>query len=460
MVTMNNYKKTPTELMAMINLFKKNGLSYILFKCEHIFEGKNSNLDILFETLEDYESASSLLEKEGYVLYMSESVEKYKKMYVLVKEKTLYAVHLHREVAWHGVIALEKNNIFRRKVTLNKSIIVPSTEDYILIHSAHAVFENFKIGKHRKVMISKLLEKNDWNYINKIAKKNGWKKGLSHLMDSLKYNKEPDKKNLLKIFAKKILLTPSSWIACFMKITKILSRIISPKRKGCLVALIGVNGSGKSTTINGTLKKYEKTSNFFNGQMGYYFGWDPFLPTTKILSKILKKNNKKVFSEVNFSKNEQKSFSLMKELLFAYNYLEFFSRYLFKIYPKLRNNKLVITDRYFYDLYCQYQYGSSSKILKTLFLLYPKPDFLFILDADLETIKNRKKETSLFSNKAAKSKVRKIHDNNYLNYQRKRYGELAEKMKGEILETKNSSENLENNVDKIIEKTWRKIANG
>ena len=48
-----NYKKTPKELMKVINLFGDNKLNYILFKCEHIFNGENKNLDIIFETNKD-----------------------------------------------------------------------------------------------------------------------------------------------------------------------------------------------------------------------------------------------------------------------------------------------------------------------------------------------------------------------------------------------------------------------
>src|SRR3989344_2296906 len=131
--------KTPEELSRVINLFKSNNLDYLLFKCEHIFNGVNSNLDILFLKDKDYNKAGLFIRKEGYKLYLTEAIEKYKEMYIIVINSTLYAVHLHREVAWHGLIALDKKNLF-----LHKREDIPSEEDYLLIHSAHIIFENFK----------------------------------------------------------------------------------------------------------------------------------------------------------------------------------------------------------------------------------------------------------------------------------------------------------------------------
>jgi len=37
------YKNTPEEVMEVIDLFYKNNLNYIMFKCEHIFEGQKKN---------------------------------------------------------------------------------------------------------------------------------------------------------------------------------------------------------------------------------------------------------------------------------------------------------------------------------------------------------------------------------------------------------------------------------
>ena len=119
MMRSNTYKQTPDGIMDVLELFHKYNLQYILFKCEHIFAGQNKNLDILFENNKDYWRAERLLKEKGFVLRLSEKVEKYKLMYCGFIENVMYSIHLHREVAWHGIKALDKNVIFKRKKVIN-----------------------------------------------------------------------------------------------------------------------------------------------------------------------------------------------------------------------------------------------------------------------------------------------------------------------------------------------------
>ena len=427
-----------------------------MFKCEHIFDGKNSNLDVLFRNDQDYNDARDLLKKEGFVLYLPEKIEKYKRMFVNVIDNQLYAIHLHREIAWHGLKALDKELVFKRKISLNKLIVVPSKEDSLLIHSAHILFENFKIKeKERRLISGYLQEKNDWQYISFQLRKNGWKKGFYKFLNRFKKDEILSNQKIINNYLNKLIKNPSEAIYLFKKIIKRLLNKLDSRRKGSLVALIGVNGAGKTTLTKETLTKYAAISNFFNGQFGYYFGWEPFLPTTKLIAKGLKKKNKSVFKELNKKESGPNSkFSLIKEGVLVYNYIEYLSRYIFIIYPKLRMNKLVFTDRYFYDLYAQYNYAPNSKVIGLLLSIYPKPDYLFVLDAKLETITKRDKNTEMFSKTIIKSSQRKVHETDYLKEQKERYGFLCRYLNGEPL---NTEEPINLNVNKIIEKTWIKL---
>src|SRR3989344_2897495 len=401
--------KIPNELARVINLFEFNKLDYLLFKCEHIFNGVNSNLDILFLKNEDYKKAGLFLRKEGYKIYLNERIEKYKEMYIIVIDSILYAVNLHREVAWHGLIALDKRDLFSHKKEIASGIIVPSEEDYLLIHSAHIIFENFKINPARDFI--KIDQALDWWYIKNTVKRQGWKKEFNHLMNSIIKGKKPNHSIFKKALLKRAFRNISNWPFFTSKVIRIILRRFNCTRKGCLIALIGVNGAGKTTLTRKTLENYKEISKFFNGQYGYYFGWDPFLPTTKLLSSGLKKSNKSVFKELNKP-------NWYNGLIFFYNYIEYFFRYYFKVLPKLRKNKLVINDRYFYDLYGQYKRSWANKILIRLF---PKPDFIFVLDADLKDLMNRDKDTAVFSSGVKRVKERKVHELAYLNEQKERY---------------------------------------
>ena len=70
----------------------------------------------------------------------------------------------------------------------------------------------------------------------------------------------------------------------------------------------------------------------------------------------------------------------------------------FKINPLKRKNHLVIFDRYYYDYFAdtiRYKYNLSQSLIRRFARLIPRPDIVFILDADTEVIWNRKKEVTL-----------------------------------------------------------------
>ncbi len=449
---MIGYKKTPLEIGNVLRLLSSKKVPYILFKCEHIFAGKNSNVDILIEKGIEYTKAGYYLEKEGFVLYMSEKVEKYKRMYVKLINNEVYAIHLHREVAWHGIKVLDKKGIFARKKKVNSIITIPSSEDSLLIHTAHILFENFKIREREKEIISSCLAaKLDWNYINWQLRKNGWKKGFYDLLNKITRNKKPLMADLVHNYLRKMVHSPSQSFYLLKKVLRSKARNFSLRRKGLLITLVGVNGSGKTSLARKTLQAYKPLTNFAHGQFGYYFGWEPFLPSTKLLSRVLKSRNRKIFNDLN---QQHKPFSIWKELIFIYNYVEYLARYLYFIYPQLRKNKLVVTDRYFYDLYAQYSSAAHSKILPFMFSIYPKPDYLFVLDANVQTIEQRDKNTEVFSRRIVASAKRKVHERGYLLDQKKRYGYLAKVLKGELL---NTEKPINQNADRIITKTWTSV---
>lgn len=448
-------KKIPSRLREVLERFNQENLRYNLFKCEHIFAGKNKNLDILFENDKDYHLAAELLEKEGFFCYMSESVEKYKKMYVQVKNNVLTAVHLHREIAWHGIKALDKSLVFKRENKVNDLVVVPSAEDALMIHVAHIIFENFRIKPHAVDLIqNNLSQPLDWKYLNRVLIKEGWKEGFYHVLTQFKKKKQPKKIQLYQLIIKKLLLQPTAWLSVLIKILKSVLKKTNPRRKGCLVAFIGVNGSGKTTMTKNVLTTYKPISDFFNGQKGYYFGWEPFLPTTKVISQMLKEKNKKTFTVQEGKKAITKKPSFLQEIIFIYNYFEYLARYLFRVYPDLRKNKLVVTDRYFYDLYGQYHYAPKSMILPLLLTIYPRPDYLYVLDTDIKTLTKRDKNTEIYS-KIKKDSERISRPVEDLLAQKERYLQLSKFFKVNIISTEKE---LSKNVKFVVGKTWRRLA--
>ncbi len=442
------YKQTPAELMRIIHLFHAHKLSYVLFKCEHIFAGANKNLDILFETDDGYHQAARILENEDYVVRFSEKFEKYKTMYCGLKDSQLYSVHLHREIAWHGVIALGKKEVFARKQVVTSEIVVPGVEDAILIHAAHAIFENFKVTEKELFYLHQFSSASvNKNYILDQATMHNWKSGLLRVVHR---KKDLTKGEALFALVSKcvvdfVKLRPRSLAALLWKAVGKLWR----RRQGCVIALIGVNGAGKSTLARELLRAYEPLTRHLGlKQKGYYYGWEPFSPVAKLVSLVVKKRNVAVFDDVN-KKNHG---GLFHGFVFFYNYIDYTLRYLFKIYPAVRTG-LVVTDRYFYDLYGQYTYGPKSRLLPVLMRLFPQPDVVFVLDAPVSALVVRQKENKLYSD-IQKSPERKVKDISDLERQRERYFELKRMFNGELIDT---TRDVKYNIGLMIEKSWRKV---
>ncbi len=423
-------EKMPEELRRITELFEVSGISYLLFKCEHILEGQNKNMDVLLRTLQDYESASRLLEQQGYMLYLNEKVEKYKKMYVLFDEKVLSAVHLHREISWHGVIVLDKEKVFERA----RGILL-SPEDFLVIHAAHALFENFRVTEQQRLLLEKYAhEAKEGDYLNAQLSAFGWKKAFSAFIRE--FSVRPS--IILQAYLGCLWKRPSNAVNLLVKIARALQRKTSLSRKGYLIALVGMNGSGKSSTKEALLQKYAPFTNFVAGQQGYYFGWEGSF-FGKILSLLRGKGKKRLFDAV--SEEKVKKFDFFQELLFLYISTSFLFRYFTEVYPHLRKNKLVVTDRYFYDLWGQYPYSQKSKVLR--FLSFPKPDCLILLDTEVETVINRDKRGNA---------RRVVQPREKLEGQRKRYLEIGRQKKAFFL---NAKSDFEENISTIINNTWR-----
>ena len=96
---------------------------------------------------------------------------------------------------------------------------------------------------------------------------------------------------------------------------------------GKFIVLEGIDGSGKTTLANETLRSYEPITKFFHGQKGYYYGWDPFLPLTKALSRAAKKKN--IYQQLN---QHPQKIDLKKEAIVLYNFVEYLARYFCHIY--------------------------------------------------------------------------------------------------------------------------------
>ena len=215
-----------------------------------------------------------------------------------------------------------------------------------------------------------------------------------------------------------------------------------------------MNGSGKSTLARKLLLAYEPlTKHLKIPQEQIYFGWEPQFILTKILSKLNQITKTISFNEMNITKKKkEKKINFFQEALFVYIFLEYIYRYYTTLHPKLKKNYVIITDRYFYDIYGQYPYAKKSIILPIIIKIFPKSNKTYILEVKVRELQQRKKTDK--NTQHIIEKEREIYPTYYLEQQRENYLYLSKIIKSTILDARNNT----NETEKIvIEQTWKEI---
>lgn len=173
------------------------------------------------------------------------------------------------------------------------------------------------------------------------------------------------------------------------------------KKKGLSVAFLAPDGGGKSTIIKGIT---ESCAERFAAVSYFHFRpeWLKNLGQIHIANPTQERfENREPGTEPppNATPHDVKLHSRMKSFIrFMYYNVDFILGTWFKINPLKRKNHLVIFDRYYYDYFAdtiRYKYNLSQSLIRRFARLIPRPDIVFILDADTEVIWNRKKEVTL-----------------------------------------------------------------
>ncbi|MBQ8570917.1 MAG: hypothetical protein IJ444_05365 [Kiritimatiellae bacterium] len=157
-------------------------------------------------------------------------------------------------------------------------------------------------------------------------------------------------------------------------------------KKGLFICFEGADGVGKSTIINKTIPKLMEENNFHEY---LYFHWKP-----------IKKEicfNRVPSSAAQNPRGKSIRNPIASLAFLFYHYLCYIYGYIFIIKPNLRKNRLVIADRYAYDIFLdptRFRLKLPKWILKLFIGMTPLPHTTIALVAAPEVIISRKPELS------------------------------------------------------------------
>jgi thymidylate kinase len=166
-------------------------------------------------------------------------------------------------------------------------------------------------------------------------------------------------------------------------------------RRGLLVVVLGPDGSGKSTLIKHLV---ETTRHAFRGNL--LFHWRPGL--------LWQRRQTSDCTDPHGRAPHSAFWSVARVLSHLFDY---WAGYLFQIRKALASSRLVIFDRYYYDLLVdarRYRYGGPRWLITALKPLVPKPDLVLILDAPEHTLLSRKQEVELSEMRRQRNEYRKL----------------------------------------------------
>ena len=173
------------------------------------------------------------------------------------------------------------------------------------------------------------------------------------------------------------------------------------RRRGALIVFIGPDGCGKSSTTAAIKQSFRSAT--LTTDIVYLGPWGqsqlPLVKWIKALGcKPADPNEKAIFrGQADITKNKDSltafQYEMRSHLFYTALAIELWYRYFFLVMPKLRRGRIVLADRYIYDILIGYrnrpsQYAYSFR--QWLCAHYPKPDVVILLDADAETIYKRK----------------------------------------------------------------------
>ena len=362
------------------------------------------DLDILVSR-KQMAAFDSFAASHGFYLIKDGYLNPCKRVYLKMEEGTPLILDVHTEVIFRGLVFLDSKKALANRQRVGGFYRL-APEEFLISLLFHNVLAKKRIQqKHASLLFDLMMYAKNQQVLHAHLKPFGLQKIFEELTGQFEqmYKQPALVREIAKRTQKKLIRSKfaNRWrvlqIAAREKKVKFFG-----KKRGIIVTFLGPDGAGKSTTIDAIRDRLKDIG--VSNKMAYLGPWGGSILNLQTIISLLHlkpyRDDYKAFDKGRIAKKpgplkgmQNVRFQTRSVLYYALLLFEMATRWLVLVLPLLRQGRLVLSDRYFYDILTGYKNKPIDyhvKLRQRLCSFYPKPDVGIVLDASPEVIYARK----------------------------------------------------------------------
>ncbi len=383
---------------------EKSGIRYVLLRKDLLSDAPIKDLDVLIDARQ-YADFKRLARAGGFFLIKDGYLNPGKNVFIRPCGSGSLLIDLHLEVVHRGLVFHDARTCLERRQKQD-GLFFLSNEDYLIALLFHNLLAKNRIQEKHAGDLRQLLQKplDEASLQRQLHRFGLWPVFEAVRKDFELCVRDADFVAQLAQRARQSLETAvpaNRRRRRLMHRRRKWARFFGRKR-GLVIAFIGPDGAGKSTTIAAIQEYLNRLG--LNTHVAYLGPWGGSLFHFKERLKWLnvdpyREDYKAYYAGKLKEKpgplplHKQIKLTVRSAIYYPLLMIEMAARWWVRVLPRLREGRVVLADRYIYDMLVGYKSRPMDYqvgVRRWLCRLYPRPDFGVLLDADPEVIYARK----------------------------------------------------------------------
>ncbi|MDQ7051471.1 MAG: hypothetical protein Q9P14_00680 [candidate division KSB1 bacterium] len=383
---------------------EKSDIRYVLLRKDLLSDAPIKDLDVLIDPRQ-FTDFKRITYAKGFFLIKDGYLNPGKKVFIRPCGTGSLLIDLHLEVVHRGLVFHDVRICLERRQK-RRGLFFLSDEDYLIALLFHNLLAKNRIQEKHAGDLRELLQKSlDEAYLQQQLHRFG----LWAVFEAVRKDFElcVQDADFVAPLAQRARQSLEATVPANRRRRRLIHRRrkwarFFGRKRGLVIAFIGPDGAGKSTTISAIQEYLNRLG--LNTHVAYLGPWGGSLFHFKNRLKWLNVDPyREDYKAYYAGKLQQKPspLPLLKQLKLAVRsamyypllMIEMAARWYVRVLPRLREGRVVLADRYIYDMLVGYKSRPMDYqvgVRRWLCRLYPRPDFGVLLDADPEVIYARK----------------------------------------------------------------------